>query len=504
MKLYRAAQMRAADAGAAAAGVTGATLMDAAGQAVAEAVLQRFAAAGSVLVLCGKGNNGGDGYVAARVLARAGRDVRVLELGAEPATEDARGARDALVAAGASPAALTPGALAETLGATDVVVDALLGVGLDRPLTGVLADVVRAVDDAGVPVVAVDVPSGIDADAAVPPEPHVRATVTVELAGPKLAGAFHPARAAYGERIVADIGIPAGVLDAASDTLVVDEALARTALPARAPDAHKYQVGTVTVIGGSERYLGAAELACRGAWRGGAGLVTLVAAARHPSAWPDTILEPHDVADAGPRAAPGRWPPTGLEPRRAGACVVGPGLARAGLAALDAILAWAPGALVLDATALDPAVWTAPRLQALARRGDGVLTPHVGEAARLLGTGSDEVRRDPLTAAATLAGRFGATVVLKGATTVVRHPDGRSAVSWRGHPGMASGGTGDVLAGFLGALLAAPGNDPFLRACLAVWAHGVAGERAAARFGSSLVASDLVEELPAALASLGW
>ncbi|MFO7545694.1 MAG: NAD(P)H-hydrate dehydratase [Trueperaceae bacterium] len=527
MKLYRAAQMREADARAAAAGVPGPQLMDAAGRAVARVLRQRFPLARRALLLCGKGNNGGDGYVAAAALTEAGVEARVLELAAEPSTDDARGARAALVAAGGAPALLTPAVLDDALAWADVVIDALLGCGLDRPLSGALADIVQKVNDAGVSVVAVDVPTGVDADVAVPPGPHVQAAVTVEMAGPKVAGAFHTARAAYGERVVADIGTPAHVLDEASDTLLLDDAALRSALPARAVDAHKYAAGTVTIVAGSERYLGAAELACRGAWRGGAGMVTLVAPARHPSAWPETILEPHDLTAAsahGARTAalPHLWPPTGLEPRRAGACVIGPGLDRAGLAALDAVLAWAPGPVVLDATALDPSVWTEARRTSLALRGDAVLTPHAGEAARLLDVASSAVRRDPLGSAATLSERFGAVVVLKGATTVVRAPDGAEAVSLRGHPGMASGGTGDALAGLLGALLAAPGGQsranreqtrvapdepsvtPFQRACLAVWLHGVAGERAAARLGNGLVASDLIDEIPGAMHSLGW
>jgi ADP-dependent NAD(P)H-hydrate dehydratase / NAD(P)H-hydrate epimerase len=527
VKLYRAAQMRAADAGAVAAGVPGPQLMDAAGKAVARVLRERLPLARRALVLAGRGNNGGDGYVAAAALKGAGVEARVLELAAEPSTDDARAARSAFVTAGGAPALLAPAVLADGLAWADVVVDALLGCGLDRPLSGALADVVRSVNDAGVPVVAVDVPTGVDADVAVPPGPHVQAAVTVEMAGPKVAAAFHPARAAYGERVVADIGTPAPVLDEASDTLLLDDAAVRSALPPRAVDGHKYGAGTVTIVAGSERYLGAAELASRAAWRGGAGLVTLVAPARHPSAWPETILEPHDLSaatahDARPAVLPHLWPPAGLERRRAGACVIGPGLDRAGLTALDAVLAWAPGPVVLDATALDPSAWTPARRASLARRGNAVLTPHAGEAARLLDVAPSAVRRDPLGSAATLAERFGAVVVLKGATTVVRAPDGAEGVSLRGHPGMASGGTGDALAGLLGALLAAPpdpnvpGREPsqatpdrasdtvFQRACLAVWLHGVAGERAAARWGNGLVASDLIDEIPAVLHDLGW
>ena len=501
--------MAEADGRAAAGGVPVEDLMDAAGRAVAREVLARFPDAREALVLCGPGNNGGDGYVAARELTRS-LGVTVLELTEAPSTPAARGARASLLERGVTPAPLTLEAVARWLVAADadeaVVVDALLGCGLKRPLEGLLLGVARTLNAEAVPVVAVDVPTGVDADRAVPPGDHVRADVTVQLAGAKVASAFHPARAAFAgaqsgrpsDVVVADIGVPAEVLAEVSPTLWLDEAAAAPWLPARAPDAHKYQVGTVTVVAGSRRYLGAAELACRGAWRAGAGLVTLVGRERHPAAWPETVVvaPPED----------GAWPPAGLAPRAAQALVVGPGLdpeeAGSPLQGLGELLDWAPGRVVLDAGALAP--------QAIARHGGAlrrlhargapaVLTPHVGEAARLLaGLGLDpDPRSDPLGAARSLAGATAAVVVLKGATTVVAAPDGREAVSDRGHPGLASGGTGDVLAGALGALLAAPGGDVFERACAAVLLHGLAGERAAQARGVGLVASDVADALAA-------
>ena len=502
MRLYRAQQMRDADARAAAAGVPTARLMDAAGAAVAEALLERFPHARPVVVLCGSGNNGGDGFVAAKRLERRGIDVRLYELaGAGERPGDAAEARRAFRAAGGRAARLDAGSYREVLalleaahakGQAPVVVDALFGIGLDRPLDGWLAELVAGLNDGRARVVAVDVPSGLDADLARPIGPHVRADLTVELAGHKPAALFYPARAAYGEARLADIGVPPEALEASSEVALLTPALVRRALPDHAPDAHKYQVGSVCVVAGSQRYLGAAELACRGAWRGGAGLVTLVARERLAGAWPETILEPHAWESAA-------WPPPGLTPRRAGACVVGPGLDEAALPRLPDLLAWAPGPVVLDAAALAPA--------ALAAAGDlsrAVLTPHAGEAARLLGGEAELLERDPLAAAARLAERYAAIVVLKGPTSVIAAPDGRQAVSTRGAPALASGGTGDVLAGLLGALLAAPGGGEaaFERVCLGVWAHGVAGELAAAERGYGLVASDVAERLPAAFQQL--
>ncbi len=504
--------MAEADGLAAAAGVPVEALMDAAGRAVAAAVRERFPAARRALVLCGPGNNGGDGYVAAADLVR-GLEVTVLEVTDEPRTDAARDARATLVGRGVTPAHLTGGAVAAWLGAADpdaaVAVDALLGCGLTRPLGGDYAAAAAALNAGDVPVVSVDVPTGVDADRAAVPGEHVRADVTVQLAGAKVASAFHPARASFsGARpgrpaavLVADIGIPSEVLASVSPTLWLDAEGVAASLPTRAPDAHKYAVGTVTVVAGSARYLGAAELACRGAWRAGAGLVTLVAAERHPSAWPETVVV----------QASGTWPPPGLTARSSAALVVGPGLdpdePDSALRALAELLEWAPGRVVLDAGALRPEA-LAPRLPALRRleeRGaPAVLTPHAGEAARLaggLGVPADPVG-DPLGAARVLSRATRAVVVLKGATTVVASPDGREAVSDAGHPGLASGGTGDVLAGAMGALLAAPGGDVFERACAAVYLHGRSGERAARARGVGLVASDVADALAEVRAEL--
>ncbi len=502
MKLYTAEQMRRADAGAAAAGVPTYQLMQAAGAAVARAVLQHYPAARPVVVLCGLGNNGGDGYVAASRLRGRYREVRLLELeGAGERPGDASTARAACLAAGGRAERLDAGsapillawlgAQAGTPGTRPVVIDALLGSGLNRPLTGWLGELAAGLGGTGAAVVAIDVPSGLNTDQALVPGPHVTADLTVQLAGHKAASLFYPARAAYGRSVLAEIGIPLHVLETASEVTIVTSADARAALPARRPGGHKYGAGTVCVVAGSQRYRGAAELACRGAWRGGAGLVTLVAAERHPSGWPETMLEPHEAGQP--------WPPPGLAPKLAAACVIGPGLDPAALPHLPTMLSWAPGPVVLDATALNPAALSGCRQQL--GNAPVVLTPHAGEAEALLAAWAPEhsglTRSDPLAAATSLAVLAQATVVLKGPTTVIADHTGRVAVSPRGSPALASGGTGDVLAGLLGALLAAPGGSEalFERACLGVWLHGVAGELAAAQVGSALVASDVVTAL---------
>ncbi len=525
MKLVTAGQMREADARAAAAGVSTADLMEAAGLAVARELLAAYPAAEHVVVLCGRGNNGGDGYVAGAELLRRGRKVSLYEPeGADRTAGDVAAARAAFVAAGGASTELARLEPQDLAAERTVVLDALFGTGLNRPLEGALADLVEDVNAAPSPVVAVDVPSGLNADLAEPIGPHVRADLTVELAARKPAGLFFPNRGAYGRSVLADIGLPAQILEAVSSAEVLTEARVRPHLPRTAPDAHKYTAGTVAVVAGSGPYLGAAELACRAAWRGGAGLVTLVAEQRFAGAWPETVFAKHD---------PATWPPDDLQPRRAGAMVIGPGLAHEALAALPDMLEWAPGPVVLDATAL--AADALHRSAARLREITAVLTPHAGEAARLLAAGHGEVervtegeadeharsstpdrasgsngdaaalvRRDPLTAARLLAQRYSSIVVLKGPATVICEPGGQLAVSTRGTPALASGGTGDVLAGLLGALLASPGGaeHAFHRVCLGVWLHGHAGELTAAEVGRSLVASDVVRQLPHAIAHL--
>lgn len=506
MELFRASQMRAADAAAAAAGVPTADLMRAAGRAVARAVLRHYPGTRLVALLCGPGNNGGDGFVAALALQRLGVEVLVYEL--EAATDrqegDAADARRDYLAAGGRAAPLTAATLPELLtrlrpgsDRKPVLVDALLGTGLSRPVTGWLGQLLPALGASGVPVVAVDVPSGLRADHATVAGPHVRADLTVVLGGHKPAGLFYPARAAYGQIELADIGIPAQVLEEASHTRILTPAAVRGALVPLQPAGHKYTAGTVCVVAGSRRYRGAAELACRGAWRGGAGLVTLVADDRYPGGRPETILQPHDWRATAEGSA---WPPAGLRERQAAACVIGPGLDPLALPHLGAMLEWAQGAVVLDAAALQPEALAAAA--PLLRGKPTVLTPHAGEAARLLAEDEGQLLDDdPLAAAALLAERQGAVVLLKGPTTVIASPSGRLAVSTRGHPAMATGGTGDVLAGLLGALLAPAGaaQQLFERVCLGAWLHGVAGELAARRLGRSLVASDVARRLPDAL-----
>ncbi len=486
MKLFTAEAMRAADKAAARAGVALQVLMETAGRAVAATALDHWPDKERLLVLCGQGNNGGDGYVAARLLHLAGKNVTVLEQAASQdamTSAESRTARAAWLAYERPTRRLSPATAEAALKEVEIVVDALLGSGLSRALEGKWASVVEAVNRSGLPVLSVDVPSGIDADRPALVGPHIRATRTVQLAGPKVASAFPPARAAFGAWAVADIGIPAKVLDKQSDVELLADDTVKPWLPTRAPDAHKYSAGTVLVVAGSKRYLGAAELAARGAYRAGAGLVTLAAEARLPNSWPEIIFEGLDWGSKPLETL------ASLSEKRAQVRVIGPGLDERATELLPDLITQSEVPTVLDAGALTGGeAWRA----AVKKHGRCVLTPHAGEAAKLLGTSSAEVGEEPLETARTLAKRFGAVAVLKGATTVIAEPGGRVWVSTSGHPGMATGGAGDVLAGMIGAWLA-NADDLTKRTAAAVYVHGLAGERAARRYGDGLVAGDLAD-----------
>jgi NAD(P)H-hydrate epimerase len=504
MRLCSAAEMRAIDRAAIEGhGVPGMALMERAGAAVARTARALLAPEGRAVVVCGGGNNGGDGWVAARLLREAGRDARVVALVA-PArlAGDAARACAAAVDAGVAYGVLDEAAAlsAVAAGPGDVVVDAVFGTGLSRAPEGVFAaaiERVNALRAGGARVLAVDVPSGLSADTGHPLGVCVRADATVTFALQKRGLVLYPGAELAGEVAVAEIGIPPA---AASSVPVTCELLcARDALalvPPRRRDAHKGDAGRVLVIAGSPGKTGAAHLALAGALRGGAGLVTLAArAAVLPFALagrPEAMsfaLEGH-----GPLAAADR--PALLDAARGvDAIVAGPGIPRGPGTArlLRDVLAHAPTPAVLDADALnaladEPALlgnWPSPV----------VLTPHPGEMARMCGISIAEVQADRIEVARSRAEAWGCTVVLKGARTVVASPGRPASVVATGNPGLATGGTGDVLAGLVGALLAG-GLEPHDAARVAAWVHGRAGDLAAEVHGErGLVASDVAERI---------
>lgn len=482
-KIYRAAQVREIDRRAIEdCEIPGFTLMSRAGQAALEVVRSRWPAARRLLVLCGAGNNAGDGYVLARLAARSGLRVTVAALmDPQRLQGDARLAWEMYRQAGG----LTQTWEQALPGRADVVVDAILGTGLSRALEGKPAQVVEALLTAGKPVLALDVPTGLDADTGRALGSAVRASATLTFVGLKL-GLYTGAGPEHcGEIYFAGLGIPERAyrnqLHAARR---IDEQLVRNVLPPRSRTAHKGSAGHVLLVGGGPGMPGAVRLAAEGALRAGAGRVTVATVPASVQA----------IAAGRPEVmVHGITSEEMLQPLLMSADVVGigPGLGQDPWAArlFESVLA-ADRPLIVDADALN----------LLARepqtRGNWILTPHPGEAARLLDTFDDAaaIQRDRPSALAGLIDRFEAVVILKGAGTMV----GRAGeVPWicdRGNPGMATAGMGDVLTGVTAAI-AAQTQDLFAAARAAVWVHAAAGDDAAIQGERGLLASDLFPHL---------
>ncbi len=501
--------MRAADAEAIRAGTPAGLLMENAAQGVAAELTSSFPDARDVIVVCGPGNNGGDGLAAARLLSGRGLSVSVFTLG-DPdsyrgeAAENASRAREAGLELAPLSRRGGMAAFSRRLRAADAVVDALFGTGLTRALSGSAAQAVSSINSAGRPVVAADLPSGLSADTGQLLGPCVKASATVAFAALKHAHVFWPARGFCGRVVVHDIGIPRRALFPPREPLAVVEAAdVRRWLPPRAADSHKADFGRLAVIAGSRGKAGAAALAARGALRCGAGLVTVFCPASIESvivsALPEAMTRGLPEED-GALAALASDPL--LEALRDfDAAVAGPGLGTGkGTVALLERLLGAKCPLVCDADALNA---FAGRPRAFSRRrGRTVLTPHPGEAARLLGTTGGDVQGDRLAAARRLSRSSGAVVLLKGAGSLTCSPKGSVTLNPTGTPLMSTAGSGDVLAGAIGALLAG-GLSAERAAIAAAYLHGCAGERLEERLGDAgLLAGELAEELPAARKAL--
>lgn len=479
--LLTVGEMAAADRAAIARGTPGLDLMEAAGAAVARMV-QRHHAKGAVLVLCGPGNNGGDGFVAARLLKEAGRDVTVALLGAREAL---RG--DAAVMAVRWGGAIQPATPLLVMQA-DVIVDALFGAGLSRELDGQALALVDAVNESGAAVVAVDLPSGLHGDDGQPRgATAIRATRTVTFFRPKPAHLLLPGRLLCGELHVADIGIPdAVVAEIRPQQWRNDPALWKAELPRLRIDGHKYQRGHVLLRGGDKS--GAVLLAGHAALRIGAGLVTL--------ALPQEAMAVPGGSDALMRQRCDGIPDwrTALKDARRNALLLGPGNGTGAATkqmVLDALTTKRP--VVLDADALTVFA-NNPRALFAAIKGPVVLTPHDGEFARLF---PDLGLLPKLARTRAAAKMSNAVVLLKGPDTVIADPDGRAAINTNAPPDLATAGAGDVLAGFVAGLLA-QGMPAFEAACAATWLHG----EAARAGGAGLIADDLPLLVRKPLASL--
>ncbi len=475
-------EMARADAAAVAGGVSSLELMEAAGTAVADEIRRHWEAC-PVAVLCGPGNNGGDGFVVARLLAGSGWPVRLALLGA---LDRLKG--DAATNAGRWGGDVEPMGV-DVLDDSALVVDALFGAGLARPLEGEALAIAEAINDRKLDCVAVDVPSGVHGNTGEVLGATPWARVTVTFFRRKPGHLLLPGRAAAGDVVVADIGIPDSVLDdIAPRTFVDDPGLWLGRYPRAEPGSNKFSRGHAVVIGGPTM-TGAARLAARGARRIGAGLVTIGAPPEvfdiYAGDAPGTLVTPvpDDAAFANL-----------LSDGRKNAVLAGPGAGVTESTRKHVLRVLKSGkAVVLDADALTVFAGSPAKLFAATSACEAcVLTPHEGEFSRIFSVAGDKLSR---TRAA--AGQSGAVVLLKGADTVIATADGRAAINAAAPPELATAGSGDVLAGFILGLLA-QGMDAFDAACAAAWLHGAA----AAEFGPGLIAEDLPDALPAALRRL--
>ena len=504
MKILTAQQMQSVDARATARfAIPSLVLMENAALAVVDAIFEHYRDCERAAIFCGTGANGGDGLAVARHLENRGvvpsifiagdrgrfkgdaeTNLRICERLALPMYDivDAESLDDALVHAAEA----------------DIVVDALFGTGLNRAPEGVYAEVVRAINELTLPVVAVDLPSGANASSATPFDPCVRAAVTVTFAAPKLCHVFDPEQhsthdataSLCGEVIVADISIPAAAIEDEGVTLALTTpADVRPHFARRLADTHKGTYGHVAIVAGSAGRSGAAVLAARGAIRTGAGLVTVIT--DRPTA---PVVHAHSIESM-----------TSLDDAAiAGkdAVLIGPGLRDDddSYARIRAQVERVDAPLVIDASGLNAFAGRAAEINPHGR--PRVITPHPGELARLIGGDARSINAARIDAAREAARKANCIVVLKGHQTLIADPDGYVRVNPTGNPGMASGGMGDVLGGIIVALLAR-GADPFDAACAGVYLHGFAGDLLRDEMGDTgLAANDLAERLPMAITRL--
>lgn len=489
-------------------GVPSLTLMENAGRSVAEAARSMLdgAIGRRVAVIAGRGNNGGDGFVAARLLHDARAKVTVFLL-ADPAdvSGDAKTNLDILLKAKIPLKPIQTASVHESaLRDSEIVVDAIFGTGLRGEVTGLASDVIRAINACGRPVVAVDLPSGLDADTGRIWGVCVRADCTVTFALPKIGMMIYPGADCVGDLIVADIGIPHQLCDEVT-TEVTGEAWVAERLPKRAPDAHKGTFGTALVIAGFPGLTGAAAMAGEAALRTGAGLSTVAV----PIGLQDVMAAKlTEVMTAGlPETESRALSSNALQPaldlsEKATALVLGCGLGTHAETCefVRQFVRSVRKRVVIDADGLNCLAGDPSVLEG--EHGELVITPHPGEMARLLGTAAAEIQSNRIETAKSAASRFRSVVVLKGARTVIADPSGRAFLNTTGNAGMATGGTGDVLSGAIGGLLA-QGLSPFDAAVCGVYIHGRAGDIAAAELGEAgMIAGDVSRSLPIALKEL--
>ncbi len=491
-------------------GIPGPVLMESAASAVMAEMEKFFDGLRGVRVgiICGRGNNGGDGSALARRLRVRGIAVRVALLSTFGAVKGEAKINlsilrkmDVEIIENASARSL-----ADIVAWSDVLVDAMLGVGLSSPLTGIYARAVDMINTAGRPVVAIDIPTGIDADTGAIRGAAIKADLTVTMVLLKRGLVLHPGAQYAGTVRVADIGIPPEVIEQEKISMsLLDRDAAWGVIGQRAPDAHKGDFGHLMVVAGSPGKAGAAVMAARGALRSGTGLVSVAA--------PDGLVPIIQSQVAEAMCVPAAESIEGTigigaekELLKAmgtmSACAIGPGLSThyETVQTVRNLIQRLAIPAVIDADGLNALVGFTDLLKRTSR--SVILTPHPGEMGRLLGISSDDVQKDRIGIASAFARKFKVTLVLKGAATLVATPKGWVFVNSTGNPGMASGGTGDALTGMIGGLLA-QGYGASQAACLGVYLHGLAGDLAAQEKGEAgMIAGDLIEKIPAAILSL--
>jgi ADP-dependent NAD(P)H-hydrate dehydratase / NAD(P)H-hydrate epimerase len=487
-------------------GIPSLLLMENAAIAVVDALFEHFPRTERAAVFCGVGANGGDGLAIARHLENRGVVPVVIVVGERAKyTGDARLNLTICERLNVPMLDAVDGeSLSEALvraADADVVVDALFGTGLNRAPSGIHAEAIRSMNELGLPIVAVDLPSGANASSVTPYDPCVHAAVTVTFAAPKLCHVFEPAAMQCGEVIVADISIPSAAVGDENVTLsLTTPADVRPHLAPRLADTHKGTYGHVAVVAGSLGRSGAAVMCARGAIRTGAGLVTVV-----------TDVDAAALVNAGSIESM-TFPLVALDRnvvpqvieflKTKDAVLVGPGLRdiEDSYAFVRELVAQVELPLVIDASGLNAFAGGAAEINR--QRRPRIITPHPGELARLLGRETKEINENRVEAARVAAHICNCVVVLKGHHTLIADPEGHVSVNPTGNPGMASGGMGDVLAGMTVALLAR-GLDPFDAACTAAYLHGFAGDLLAEEMGDTgLAAMDLAERIPAAIQKL--
>jgi hydroxyethylthiazole kinase-like uncharacterized protein yjeF len=503
MKCLFASQMRSADMAAIEMGIPAIVLMENAGRSVFEEVAKKWTRKDieRVIIIAGKGNNGGDGFVAARHLWNAGYDVSVYLIGRTSEVKDhARINLDIIIAMGLPITVVLDGADLELLrielGCRKryLCIDAVFGIGLSKEVKGINRSVIECINDSSMPVIAVDIPSGLDADSGLPLGIAVRASLTVTFAYPKVGLVLSSGVPYTGELIVKDISIPRIVEDNSWKVRLMKSDILEN-IPIRGPEAHKGDFGRIAVFAGSPGFTGAACLACEAALRAGTGLVTLCVPAGLNPVMEIKLTE----AMTSPLGSPTEFlfslsmiKEAIDNLKKSDAVIIGPGIGTSEktFEFVQELISNCDKPMVIDADALSILAAKCLKLKIPA-----VLTPHPGEMSRLIGWDIQSINRDRIGAASQCASIYNAVVVIKGNRTVIVSADGDIAINPTGSNSMASGGMGDVLSGIIGAFLA-QGLSPFNAACLGVYIHGLASDMVSETMARGQIASDLLVKIP--------